>query len=59
MPDLEFGWFMPTRGDTDDYSVPLKVSTGLEMFDRVAIAAEQAGFERKAPASPAFRHGEG
>jgi alkanesulfonate monooxygenase len=45
MPDLEFGWFMPTRGDTDDYSVPLKVSTGLEMFDRVAIAAEQAGFD--------------
>ena len=45
MPDLEFGWFMPTRGDTDDYGVPLKVSAGLAMFDRVAIAAEQAGFE--------------
>src|SRR5262249_31587378 len=45
MPDLEFGWFMPTRGDTDDYNVPLKVSAGLEMFDRVAMAAETAGFE--------------
>ena len=45
MPDLEFGWFMPTRGDTDDYSAPLKVSAGLDMFDRVAIAAERAGFE--------------
>jgi len=36
---------MPTRGDTDDYSAPLKVSAGLDMFDRVAIAAETAGFE--------------
>jgi alkanesulfonate monooxygenase len=45
MPDLEFGWFMPTRGDTDDYSAPLKVSAGLEMFDRVASAAQRAGFE--------------
>src|SRR5262249_41339104 len=45
MPGLEFGWFMPTRGHTDDYSAPLNVSAGLEMFDRVAIAAEKAGFE--------------
>src|SRR5262249_44369886 len=45
MPDLEFGWFMPTRGDTDDYGEPLKVAAGLDMFDRVAVAAERAGFE--------------
>ena len=42
---LEFGWFIPTRGDTDDYGDPIKISAGLEMFDRVAIAAEKAGFE--------------
>jgi len=45
MRDLEFGWFIPTRGDTDDYGDPLKIAAGLEMFDRVAIAAENAGFE--------------
>jgi alkanesulfonate monooxygenase len=33
MRNLEFGWFIPTRGDTDDYGEPLK------------IAAERAGFE--------------
>ncbi len=42
---LEFGWFLPTRGDTDDYSDPLKVAAGIEMFTRVAKAAEGAGFE--------------
>jgi alkanesulfonate monooxygenase len=45
MRNLEFGWFMPTRGDTDDYGEPLKIPAGLEMFDRVAVAAERAGFE--------------
>jgi alkanesulfonate monooxygenase len=45
MRDLEFGWFIPTRGDTDDYGEPLKIAAGLEMFDRVATAAERAGFE--------------
>ena len=45
MRDLEFGWFLPTRGDTDDYGDPLKIAAGLEMFDRVAIAADEAGFE--------------
>ena len=45
MQKLEFGWFIPTRGDTDDYGQPLKVAAGLEMFDRVSVAAERAGFE--------------
>jgi alkanesulfonate monooxygenase len=45
MRTLEFGWFVPTRGDTDDYGEPLKIAAGLEMFDRVALAAERAGFE--------------
>ncbi|MEZ5853700.1 MAG: LLM class flavin-dependent oxidoreductase [Hyphomicrobiaceae bacterium] len=42
---LELGWFLPTRGDTDDYGDPLKVAAGMEMFSRVARAAEAAGFE--------------
>ena len=45
MRPLEFGWFIPTRGDTDDYGDPLKIAAGAEMFERVAVAAEQAGFE--------------
>jgi alkanesulfonate monooxygenase len=45
MRNLEFGWFIPTRGDTDDHGEPLKIAAGLEMFDRVALAAERAGFE--------------
>ncbi|MCB1512145.1 MAG: LLM class flavin-dependent oxidoreductase [Hyphomicrobiaceae bacterium] len=45
MNKLEFGWFIPTRGDTDDYGEPLKIPAGPEMFERVAVAAEKAGFE--------------
>ena len=45
MRKLEFGWFLPTRGDTDDYGDPLKVPASFEMFQRVAVAAEAAGFE--------------
>ena len=45
MRPLEFGWFVPTRGDTDDYGDPLKVPAGIEMYSRVARAAEAAGFE--------------
>jgi alkanesulfonate monooxygenase len=45
MRKLEFGWFIPTRGDTDDYGDPIRIAAGVEMFDRVAIAAEKAGFE--------------
>lgn len=42
---LELGWFLPTRGDTDDYGTPLKIPAGNEMFERVTLAAEHAGFE--------------
>jgi alkanesulfonate monooxygenase len=42
---LELGWFLPTRGDTDDYGTPLKVPAGSEMFERVTVAAENAGFD--------------
>ena len=45
MRPLEFGWFLPTRGDTDDYGDPLKITAGSEMFERVARAAEDCGFE--------------
>jgi alkanesulfonate monooxygenase len=45
MRDLEFGWFIPTRGDTDDYGEPLKIPASLEMFELVATTAERAGFE--------------
>lgn len=42
---LELGWFLPTRGDTDDYGDPLKIPAGMAMFERVARAAEESGFE--------------
>jgi len=45
MRKLEFGWFLPTRGDTDDYGTPLKVPASAEMFERVTLAAEAAGLE--------------
>ena len=45
MRPLEFGWFLPTRGDTDDYGDPRKVPAGMDMFSRVAKAAEAAEFE--------------
>ena len=45
MRPLEFGWFLPTLGDTDDYGDPLKIAAGADMFERVAVAAEAAGFE--------------
>jgi alkanesulfonate monooxygenase len=45
MRPLELGWFLPTRGDTDDYGDPLRIAAGMEMFERVAVAAETAGFE--------------
>ena len=46
MRPLEFGWFLPTSGDTTCYGDPAaQVSPSLEMFDRVVAAAEDAGFE--------------
>ncbi len=43
---LEFGWFLPTAGDTTAYADrDAEVPPSLEMFDRVVAAAEAAGFE--------------
>ena len=45
MRDLEFGWFLPTRGDTLDYTEPQQVPPSPEMFRRVVQTAENNGFE--------------
>jgi alkanesulfonate monooxygenase len=45
-PPLEFGWFLPTSGDTTCYGDREKfVEPSAELFDRVVFAAEAAGFE--------------
>ena len=42
---LEFGWFLPTAGDTTAYGVPdAAIDTTPEYLGRVAKAAEDAGF---------------
>ncbi len=46
MRRLEFGWFLPTAGDTTAYGVnEAFVPQSLELFDKVVAAAETAGFE--------------
>lgn len=52
MNQLEFGWFLPTRGDTDDNGKLMKGAAGPEMFERVAKAAEGCGFEYMLIISP-------
>jgi alkanesulfonate monooxygenase len=43
---LEFGWFLPTAGDTTAYGLAsAQVAPSLALFDRVVEAAEAAGFE--------------
>ncbi len=43
---LEFGWFLPTAGDTTAYGVPeASVDVTPEYLNRVAQAAQDAGFE--------------
>ena len=42
---LEFGWFLPTNGDTTSFVRPAEVQPSVDMFDRVTRAAETAGFE--------------
>lgn len=43
---LRFGWFIPTAGDTTAIGDPnADRPPSMEMFERVALAAEQAGFE--------------
>ncbi len=46
MRPLEFGWYLPTHGDTTAYGVPeAQVPGSPELCDRVVQAAERAGFE--------------
>ena len=43
---LEFGWYLPTHGDTTAYGVPeAQVPGSPELCERVVAAAEAAGFE--------------
>jgi len=45
-PELHFGWFIPTMGDTTAFGDPnARTAPSLELFERVAKAAEAAGFE--------------
>ncbi|MGE3650628.1 MAG: LLM class flavin-dependent oxidoreductase, partial [Reyranellaceae bacterium] len=46
MRRLEFGWFVPTSGDTDAYGhAEAFIPPSMAMFERVTRAAEAAGFE--------------
>lgn len=46
MRPLEFGWYLPTHGDTTAFNDPAaEVAPSLELFERVVAAAEAAGFE--------------
>jgi alkanesulfonate monooxygenase len=46
MRRLEFGWFLPTAGDTTAYGLAsAQVAPSLPLFDKVVAAAEAAGFE--------------
>ena len=43
--NLQFGWFLPTAGDTTAYGVAdAAIESSPNYFDRVARAAEEAGF---------------
>ena len=43
-PALEFGWYLPTNGDTTTYARPVEVPQSFDMFERVTRTAEEAGF---------------
>jgi alkanesulfonate monooxygenase len=46
MRPLEFGWYLPTHGDTTAYGLAeAQVAGSPELCERVVKAAEQAGFE--------------
>jgi alkanesulfonate monooxygenase len=46
MRPLEFGWYLPTHGDTTAYGVAAaEVAGSPELCERVVEAAEKAGFE--------------
>lgn len=43
---IEWGWFIPTQGDTTAYGDPsASVPPSIDAFDRVSLSAERAGFE--------------
>jgi alkanesulfonate monooxygenase len=42
---IRFGWFIPTAGDTTALRDPVEIAPGMALFERVALAAEAAGFE--------------
>ena len=43
---IGFGWYIPTHGDLTNFADPDQfIPASMEMFDRVALAAEAAGFE--------------
>ena len=45
MRPLEFGWYLPTHGDTTAFNDPAsEVGPSLDLFERVVKAAEGAGF---------------
>ena len=46
MRQLEFGWYLPTHGDTTAYGLPeAQVAGSAELCERVVGAAEAAGYE--------------
>ena len=46
MRRLEFGWFLPTAGDTTAYGLAsAQIAPSMPLFDRIVEAAEAAGFE--------------
>src|SRR4029453_12192248 len=46
MRPLEFGWYLPTHGDTTAYGLPeAEIPGSAELWDRVGLAGENAGFE--------------
>jgi alkanesulfonate monooxygenase len=46
MRQLEFGWYLPTNGDTTSFNDPnATVPPSARMMERIVLAAEAAGFE--------------
>ena len=46
MRQLEFGWYLPTNGDTTSFNDPeATIPPSPEMMERIILTAEQAGFE--------------
>src|SRR6201986_4493399 len=46
MRPLEFGWYLPTHGDTTAYGLAsAQIAGSVELCERVVAAAEKAGFE--------------